>query len=227
MKVTLSALLDYPLRYQVAVVAAVVFVTLIVIKPPGEPVAALFLSPDQRGLLLYQRGDYESAANRFEDSNWKATAWYRAGMYIEASDAYALSQRAESFFNRGNAYLRAFEYRKAIINYELAVEESPQWTEARENLALARYTLDYIERTREQSDTGEEGGIGADEVVYDNDSNRGAQTEITQQSAVEALSAEKWMRSVDTNTADFLRSRFLLEERSAGEREAQSKGANP
>ncbi|MEM6485611.1 MAG: tetratricopeptide repeat protein [Pseudomonadota bacterium] len=227
MKLSLSALLDHPLRHQVAIVAATVLVTLLIIKPPGEPPVALFLSPDQRGMLLYQRGEYESAASQFEDSNWKATAWYRAGRYIEASDAYALSQRAENFFNRGNAYLKAFEYRKAITNYELAVEESPQWTEARENLALAKYTLDYIERTREQSDTGEEGGIGADEVVYDNDGNRGAQTEITEQSAVEALSAEKWMRSVDTNTADFLRSRFSLEERSAGEREAQGERAKP
>ncbi|MEO0436158.1 MAG: hypothetical protein AAF098_04560 [Pseudomonadota bacterium] len=176
----------------------------------------LFLSADQRGIRLYNLGEYEAAADNFENPRWVGSSLYKAGAYLEAADAYARSQQAVDFFNRGNAQLRAFEYRKAIQSYELAVEESPQWMLARENLALARYTLAYLERTREQSDTGEEGGIGADEVVYDNDSNRGTDTQITQESAVDALSTEKWMRSVDTDTADFLRSRFFLEDSQSG-----------
>ena len=47
--------------------------------------------------------------------------------------------------------------------------------------------------------------------MYDNEGERGTETEVSRESAVEAASAEKWMRSVDTETADFLRSRFLLE----------------
>ena len=39
--------------------------------------------------------------------------------------------------------------------------------DAEANLAVAREIVDYIERVREQSDTGEESGIGADEVVLD------------------------------------------------------------
>jgi Ca-activated chloride channel family protein len=113
--------------------------------------------------------------------------------------------------------MKAFEYRKAIPAYELAVEEAPDWTEAQENLDLARYTLEYIERSREQSDTGEESGIGADDIVYDNTSERGAETKVSRESAVEAQSAEKWMRTVDTDTADFLRSRFMLESARRGE----------
>jgi hypothetical protein len=35
--------------------------------------------------------------------------------------------------------------------------------------------------------------------------------EITDQSTIEMESAEKWMRGVDTETSDFLRTRFLLE----------------
>ncbi|MEM9759195.1 MAG: VWA domain-containing protein, partial [Pseudomonadota bacterium] len=54
-------------------------------------------------------------------------------------------------------------------------------------------------------------GIGADEVVYDNTSDRGRDTEVTRDSVVEAQSAEKWMRAVDTETAEFLRTRFFLE----------------
>ena len=71
--------------------------------------------------------------------------------------------------------------------------------------------LDYIERVREQSDTGDDTELGADDYVFDNTRKKGVEIEITQESTIELESAEKWMRSVDTQTRDFLRSRFLLE----------------
>ncbi len=40
--------------------------------------------------------------------------------------------------------------------------------------------------------------------------------EITQQSTIELESAEKWMRSVNTETRDFLRTRFDLEQSTRG-----------
>ena len=178
--------------------------------PEGEFVD-LFLTADQQGRQLYEQKQFLAAAETFADPAWKGTAQFRAGQYAEAAETYARMASAEGFYNRGNAYMRAFEYRKAITSYEQAVADAPDWVEAQENLELARYTLDYIERAREQGDTGEQGGIGADDVVYDQSGQRGEQTEVTRESAVEAQSAEKWMRSVDTETADFLRSRFLLE----------------
>ena len=142
---------------------------------------------------------------------WKGVAGYYSGKYEEAADAFGRMGDATGFFNRGNAFMKSREYRKAIASYEVAVEEAPGWTEAEENLELARYVLDYIERVRESSDTGEEAGIGADEVVFDNESGRGTTTEVTEETQVEAQSAEKWMRTVDTETSEFLRTRFLLE----------------
>ena len=58
--------------------------------------------------------------------------------------------------------------------------------------------------------------IGADDYVFDNNRKRGQETEITRESAIEAQSAEKWMRSVNTDTRDFLRTRFLLEASKGG-----------
>jgi Ca-activated chloride channel family protein len=110
--------------------------------------------------------------------------------------------------------MKQFEFSKAITAYEQALVEAPEWREAADNLELARYTREYIEGAREQSSTGE---LGADDVVYDNERNRGQETEVDRESMLEAASAEKWMRSVDTETADFLRSRFLLEASRRGE----------
>ena len=136
---------------------------------------------------------------------------YRSGRYEESAASFGRIPTAIGFFNRGNAFMKNREYAKAITAYEQAVLGDPSWQEAADNLRLSRYVLDYIERAREQSDTGDETELSADDYVFDNTRERGREMEITQESTIELESAEKWMRSVDTETADFLRTRFLLE----------------
>ena len=171
----------------------------------------LWLTPDQQGRLAYERLDFAAAADTFADPMWQGTALYAAGRYPDAADAFGRLPNAQGFYNRGNAFMKAFDYGKAIAAYEVAVAEAPDWTEALENLELARYVLDYIQDAREQSDTGDETELGADDYKFDNTEERGREMTITKQSTIELESAEKWMRSVDTQTGDFLRTRFALE----------------
>ena len=206
------------LLLQVLLLTGVAAVTLVLIRDPGTAFVDLWLTPDQQGRMLFDRKEYAAAAEAFADPAWEGQALFRSGQYIESADAFAREGDARGFYNRGNAFMRAFEYRKAITAYEQAVRDAPEWVEAEENLELARYTLDYIERAREESDTGEEAGIGADDTVYDNESDRGTDTEVSRESAIEAQSAEKWMRAIDTETSEFLRTRFLLEAVRSGDR---------
>lgn len=172
---------------------------------------SLWWTPDQQARRLYDKLEFKDAYERFEDPAWKGVAAYDSGLYSESAAAFGRIPSAEGFFNRGNAFMKGREYGKAIVAYRQAVAEVPDWIEAQENLELATYTLEYIERVREQSDTGDESELSADDYVFDNTRERGVEIEITQQSTIEAESAEKWMRGVDTDTRDFLRTRFLLE----------------
>ena len=72
-------------------------------------------------------------------------------------------------------------------------------------------TYDGAKMMAHTAGTLDESELGADDVVFDNTSKRGVEIEITQESTIEKQSAEKWMRTVDTDTRDFLRSRFALE----------------
>jgi Ca-activated chloride channel family protein len=173
--------------------------------------ASLWLTPDQQARRAYESLEFREAWERFEDPAWKGAAAYDSGLYEEAAAAFGRIATAEGFYNRGNAFMKAGSYGKAIVAYEQAVAEAPDWVEARENFELATYTLEYIERAREQSDTGDESELSADDYVFDNTKERGLEVEITEQSTIEMESAEKWMRGVDTETRDFLRTRFLLE----------------
>lgn len=170
----------------------------------------LWLTPDQQGRRAYESLEFKDAYERFEDSAWQGVAAYKAGMYAESAAAFGRIPTAEAFFNRGNAFMKSREYRKAIAAYEQAVVEAPGWLEATQNLELATYTLAYIERTREESDQGK-ASLGADKVVFDNNEQRGGEMEMTEGSTIELDSAEKWMRSVNTQTRDFLQTRFSIE----------------
>jgi Ca-activated chloride channel family protein len=173
--------------------------------------ADLWLSADQQGRLAFEARDWPKAAERFESRAWSGTAAYYGGLYELAADQFGGSTNVTSYFNRGNALMKAGKYRDAVRAYELAVDADPDFSEARENLDLARYVVEYVERSREQSDTGDESELGADDFTFDNEDNRGRQVEITRESTIALESAEKWMRSVDTDTADFLKTRFRIE----------------
>ena len=179
---------------------------------------SLWLTPDQQARRAYEALEFQEAFERFEDPAWKGAAAYDSGLYEESAAAFGRIPTTVGFYNRGNAFMKARDYGKAIIAYEQAVAEAPDWAEAQENLELATYTLEYIERVREQSDTGDESELSADEYVFDNTKERGLEMEITDQSTIEMESAEKWMRGVDTETSDFLRTRFLLEATREGTR---------
>ena len=172
---------------------------------------SLWLTPDQQARRAYEALEFRQAYERFEDPAWKGVAAYDSGLYEESAAAFGRIASADGFYNRGNAFMKSGAYAKAIVAYEQAVAEAPDWAEAKENLELATYTLEYIERVRESSDTGDESELNADDYVFDNTKERGLEVEITEQSTIEMESAEKWMRGVDTETRDFLHTRFLLE----------------
>ncbi len=197
-------------RSMLAITVATV-IALILLSVRATSPTSLWLSPDQQGRIHYEDKAFAEAALLFENSMWQGRASYAAGQYEEAAESFARVPSATAFYNRGNALMRGFDYGQAIAAYELAVAEDADFSQATENLELARYTLEYIEKTREQSDTGDESELGADDYKFDNSAERGLEMVITEQSTIELESAEKWMRAVDTETRDFLRSRFALQ----------------
>jgi len=188
----------------------------ILLGVPGGPARAdglrdWFLTPDQQGRLAYQDKRYAEAAEVFEDPMWQGQALYRAGKYNEAAEVFARLPTADAAFAEGVASVKGREYRPGIAAFEKTLERDPDHAAAARNLEITRAILDYVETSREQSDTGEESGIGADDVVFDNESGRGAETRITGETELQVETAEQWMRTVDTRTEDFLRTRFALE----------------
>ncbi len=171
-----------------------------------------FLTPDQQGRLAYEDKEFAKAGDLFQDPMWRGYAKMKAGQYADAADVFSRLDSAEAAFAEGLCLIRNREYRPGARAFEKALTRRPDFPEAERNRDVAWAIVDYVETAREQSDTGEESGIGADEIVFDNESQRGADTTIQAPKEDAApLTAEQWIDSIDTDMGDFLRSRFLLE----------------
>jgi Ca-activated chloride channel family protein len=171
-----------------------------------------WLTPDQQGQRLLDRGEYVEAARRFTTPERIGDALYRSGDFEGAAAAYGRTRTAEGAYNRGNALVFLGRYDEAIESYEAALGIHPGWAEAEENLALAAARRDAL--APPESDAGGTGGkLGADEIVMD-DSGRVASSEQEQvidagdQALGEDALRALWLRRVDTRPQDFLAAKF-------------------
>lgn len=179
----------------------------------AEGVTDWFFTPDQQAYIDYRNKEFSDAAATFLDPQWQAYTLYRDGQYKNAADAFRRLGTPWGRFGAGMASIRNHEYRRAIDDFEVLVKMDPDYPGAVENLALAKKILDYLEDTREQSDTRVDGDIGPDDFAFDNKDDRGAETrvDVPQKDGSGLLTAEQWMNTVDTDTGEFLRQRFAIE----------------
>lgn len=172
-----------------------------------------FLTPDQQGRLAWEERDFGRAAELFVDPLWRGYALYRDGQYEAAVEVLDRVETAEAAFIQGMAHVKSRGYRDGVRAFETALDRDPDYPNAAANREQAERIVEYVESLREAEDTGEESGIGADEVVFDNEAGRGAETqmEVPEEGGEGLMTTEQWMNTVDTRTEDFLRIRFALE----------------
>lgn len=121
---------------------------------PVEASQSAWLTAQQRAQSLYNEGDYAAAAELFEDPMRRGNAHYRAGNYDAAVEAYAASDSAESWFNRGNSYAHNGDLEEASAAFAEALERRPQWTQAEQN----KKTIDELieqQSAQENAQNGE------------------------------------------------------------------------
>ncbi|QDV22504.1 tetratricopeptide repeat protein [Aureliella helgolandensis] len=172
----------------------------------GVTWSGLWLTADQAGQRYFQQKKYSEAAQSFLDPEWQGTAWYRAGEFEKAVQAFSRVPSAEGKFNEGNAWLMLGKYDTAIASYDQALKRRASWKEAEENrrLAEARNAL----QKQEGGDLGDQ-RLGADKIVFDKRKKGGQETQVDgQRASSDALVQSIWLRQVHTQPADFLKAKF-------------------
>ena len=179
----------------------------------------LWLKPDQHAQRLMQSGKFHAAAETFRSPFRQGVAWYRAGEFKKAAEAFSLVATPEATFNRGNCLVFQGEYEQAIECYDQALSRRPDWESAQVNRRIAAARAKQV--ARKGGEMGDQ-KIGADEIRFDKTkTSSGQETSIDEdQASSDAAIQALWLRRIQTRPADFLRSKFAFQ-RTAQESEAE------
>jgi Ca-activated chloride channel homolog len=185
---------------------------------PSQPVhfrfIDLWLTADQQGRYLFQKGQFTTAAARFDDPMWKGFALARANDYAAALDEFALSDSAEAWYNQGNCLAHLNKLKEAASAYQQALQRRPDWPAALDNLKLVRSLIPPKPKKEEGDEVSPD--VQPDKIEFDKKGKEGKKHMQAMQMDPEKM-ADIWMRNIQTTPADFLRQRFAIE---AGKRAA-------
>lgn len=178
--------------------------------PVESPRRSWFFTPDQLGHRLFAKEEYRAAAATFVDAQWQGMAWFRAGEFERAEQAFARSSSPAAHFNRGDALVMLGKYSAAAEQFAKALEARPTWREAEENKTLAELRAKLMEK--KGGDMGDQ-KIGADEIVFEPGKKKknpeGQDTDVSGDQALDDKSMQAlWLRNVQTKPSDFLRAKF-------------------
>ncbi|MFT5710771.1 MAG: Ca-activated chloride channel family protein [Halioglobus sp.] len=184
--------------------------------------ANLWLTGDQQGRLLMQRGAYREAGKRFVDPMWKGLAYYYAEDFMQAAEYFSRSDSNDALFNEANARAQARDYVRAVARYNRLLARTPDFPGAASNRAQVQEIIDETNRLSESQQ--EEAGFSSEELEPGGDDAVPAQgademqlkeIELRQLTAEQILqdpaTSEMWLRSVQHDPANFLAIKFNMQ----------------
>jgi Ca-activated chloride channel family protein len=169
----------------------------------------LWLTHDQQGRYYFEKAEYKTAAEKFEDPIWRGLALTRAGDYEEALNAFALSDSAEAWYNQGDALAHLGKYPEAVQAYQQALARRNPWPEAQDNLALVESLIPKA-KNKDKDQEQEAPNLPPDQMKFDEKGEQGKKTQMRIKLDPKKM-AEIWMRNIQTTPADFLRRRFAMQ----------------
>lgn len=182
----------------------------------------LWLTGDQQGRLLMQRGSYREAGRRFVDPLWKGLAYYYAEDFMQAAEYFSRSDSNDALFNEANARAQARDYVRAAARYDRLLARAPNFPGAVSNRAQVQEIIDETNRLSESQQ--EEAGVSGEELEPGGDDAIPAQgadkvqlkeIKLVQLTAEQILqdpaTSEMWLRSVQHDPANFLAIKFNMQ----------------
>jgi Ca-activated chloride channel family protein len=119
----------------------------------------LWQRKDQQAFEALARDDPAQAAALAVDPDLAGEAWYRAGEFDNARQAWSGRVSADAHYNRGNALARLGEFQAALDAYDAALGMQPGMPDAEHNRAIVEQLLKEQQR-QQQEQQGEQGEQG-------------------------------------------------------------------
>lgn len=196
------------------IITGLIFVAL---KP--QQFADLWLTRDQQGQLLFNRGQYELASKTFTNTRWQAFSAYGNEDYSTAASLYSQFDDVKDLLARANALAHERNYVKARSLYQYIIQMFPEFKAAQTNLAIVQAIIEENEllSQSQQAESGESSKKLGDEPQ----SSEGAEQRSEELVEIEQLSSDQlllddnlnkmWLRQVQKNPSHFLSQKFYMQ----------------
>jgi Ca-activated chloride channel homolog len=181
-------------------------------------IEGIWLSPDQQGRVHFERGDYVTAAARFEDPLWKGLSFYAAENWDAAAKSFVSVPGVRGLFLLGNAYAQGGKLASALDAYDRGLALSPTARSVRKNRDQIRELLRSLQEDTDQEsiknpeqDHGDEAAaLSKDELVKPL-SDVPAAAAAAQAAAESPVEERVWLARLSTDPSEFLRRKLALQ----------------
>ncbi|MCL1059313.1 VWA domain-containing protein [Shewanella gelidimarina] len=172
---------------------------LMAIMQPIQPVYAdswdnLWQTQNQQASNAYQAQQYQAAAEQFEQTQWQASARYKAGQFDEALTGFEQDTSASGLYNQGNALMQLGQYDQAEKRYQQALNQAPEMDVAKQNLALAK----KLQQQQEQQQNGQ----GDNQQQSDESDPNDKQSQDSSSESKDSQGEQNKEQSDDANSTD-------------------------
>ncbi|MCP4488555.1 MAG: VWA domain-containing protein [Gammaproteobacteria bacterium] len=108
----------------------------------------LWNNADQRASEAFGLKEYQSAAELFNQPEWKASSHYQAGDYEQALQSWQGVDSERGHYNRGNALAKSGQLQEALAAYDKTLELDPDHEDAIYNRKMV---ADALKQQQEKS----------------------------------------------------------------------------
>lgn len=134
---------------------------IILLLTPSEEVYAntwddLWKTQNQQAQEKFNDKSYQAAAEKFTDPLWQGSAYYKAGEYEKALEAFKQVDSAQSLYNQGNTLAKLNKLDEAIKAYDNALNKEPNLIDAQANKDILEQLKEQQKQNQSESDSSED-----------------------------------------------------------------------
>jgi len=123
------------------VIYSLVFMSMLYSCDGGTSFTDLWITREFQAQKLYNKGEFEKAAELFSDPLRKGVSYYKSGSYDQAIQFFIQDSTAMGAYNLGLAYFKNGDIAASEIAFGLALEMDPELDDARTNRVMAQQIL--------------------------------------------------------------------------------------
>jgi Ca-activated chloride channel homolog len=167
----------------------------------------LWQTKDQQAQAAYSQGDFNKAAELFENPDWKAAAHYKSGAFDKALAYLKENPNANSHYNQGNALAQSGQLKEALEAYNKALKLNPDDDDTKYNKELVEKALEQQkqeqkqdtqdQKTQEQNKDDDKSGQSQDQDQENKDEQKEADQKPDQKSEQSQQSTEQQPEKTD------------------------------